>query len=400
MSDNQSPDKIAGKFPSADSIEELFKDDKVPEEKDSEEVVDDKLDLKSKDKKDDEEVVDDDIELKEPEEEEEKLNLNEDDIDVTVPPKKQEVLKAYPDLLKKFPWFEKMWFRDKQYTELFGSFDDAKELAERADTFTAFERDLASGNTEDILKSLKEEEPKAFDKVVDNYLLTLHKVDKEAYFEVVDRVNKHLIMEMVKEAKKSGNDELQNAALLINQFLYGTSEFTPSKARVSDKPEENNEVEQERLAFIQQRFETSRDELQTRVDNTLKATIDSYIDPGNKMSLYVKKTAVKEALDKINDLVSQDKGNRSTLDKLWRAAFDDKFSAESLRKIQSFYLGRCKGSLKNVILKTRSEALKGLAPKREKEDENDEVERTPRRGAVETRRPSDEKNKGGIRVGR
>lgn len=400
MSDNQLDSKapIAGKQLNPSDVEDLFKDetlDKKPVEKEELEELEEEP---KKSKGDD--TDDDNLELKEPEDEEEKLDLKSDDLNIDDIPRKKDILKKYPDLYKDFPFMEKMMYRDRQYNELFGSFDDAKALAESAEAFNGFQKDLASGNTEDILKSIKEEEPKAFDKIVDNYLVTLHNVDKDAYFEVIDRVNKTLIMEMAKEGKKSGNQEMQDAALLINQFLFGTSEFTPSKNRVSNDKPENDKLEQERLSYIKERFETSRDDLQGRVDNTLRATIAEYIDPKGAMSSYVKGKAVTDALNAIHDLVGKDSGTRSTLDKLWRAATDEKFSQDALRKIQSFYLGRCKPNLKNVILKIRAEALKDLAPKRAKENDDEEVEREPRRGKpIDTGKPPDQKNRGGMKKG-
>src|SRR5438105_15498913 len=107
-------------------------------------------------------------------------------------------------------------YRDKQYNELFGSFDDAKDIAERSQTFDQFESQLLSGNTEEVLKNVRETDEKAFNIIVDEYLPTLAKVDKEAYFHVVGNLNKRLIMEMVQEANDTNNDDLKQAALLVN----------------------------------------------------------------------------------------------------------------------------------------------------------------------------------------
>src|SRR6266567_336972 len=220
---------------------------------------------------------DDELELIEPDDEIEKLNLNKDDdnLDIEAPPRKKEILAKYPDLFKTFPFLEKILYRDKQYNELFGSFDDAKEIAERSESFSQFENQLLAGDTKEILREVKDTDKKAFDTIVDNYLPSLAEVDKEAYFHVVGNLNKRLIMEMVQEANNTDNDDLKQAALLVNQFIFGSSKFTAPTLRVEKKEEntERSEVEQERLSFVRERFESSRDELQTRVDNTLKATI-------------------------------------------------------------------------------------------------------------------------------
>ena len=382
----------------ADDVLDLFKVD----DKENEEVIP-KKEPKEKEEKEEKEEEPEDLELideDEDEEDDEKLNLKNDDFEVNAPPRKAEILKLYPDLFKKIPFLEKMLYRDKAYTELFGSFDDAKELAEKAEIFNTFERDLLSGNTEDVLKNIKEADPKAFDKVVDGYLTTLHKVDKEAYFEVVDRVNKTLIMSMFQEAKDSDSEELQQAALLVNQFLYGTSKFTPSKLRAGEKEsEEKNEVESERLAFVQERFETTRDELQGQVDNILKSTIAEYIDPRGNMTSYEKKNAVRDALTSLHGTLSSDSSMRNNLDKLWRAAFDAKFSKDSISKIKSFYLGKAKPNLRSVIMKARAEALKDRAPRKEKEEVEEETPRKRQGLIVPGRAASQKKETSGMRKG-
>src|SRR4051812_5181948 len=97
---------IAGKVPSADDLVDLFKQD------DTEDLKDDKKEVKApketKEVEDEElEEKDDDLELVEPEEgKEEKLDLTDDSIDASVPPRKQEILKKYPDFYKDFPFME------------------------------------------------------------------------------------------------------------------------------------------------------------------------------------------------------------------------------------------------------------------------------------------------------
>lgn len=393
----------------ADDINDIFKsvDDQATPEKDKADKEDKKVDIledgdedekpkKSKRSDDGEAEDEDELELVEEDDDEaEKLDLSkDDDIEIDAPPRKKDLLRDFPELFKKHPFIEKMLYRDKQYTELFGSFDDAKELAEKAETFDNFDKQLMSGKTENILKSIKEQDSKAFDKIVDDYLPALARVDKDAYFEVVGNIGKRLIMDMVKKANELNNDELKAAALAVNQFLFDSNEFVPAKARSETKgSEEQSEAEKERLIYIQERFETSRDDLQGRVDNILKATIDSYIDPKDVMTGYVKKNAIADALKTLQSTIARDPAFQKQLNKLWRNVFADKFSKDSLGRIQSFYLSRAKGNLKNSILKARAEALKDLQPrtKREKEDEDDDKteKSSSNRGRVIPGRPSE-----------
>lgn len=400
-----------GKIPSpktADDINDMFRelDVEKPVEKKEVKVKEEPKDEDLDEKLDEE---DDELEIKEPEEDVEKLDLKkEEDTDVEDiegPPRKKEILKEYPELFKKFPFLEKMLYRDKQYSELFGSFDDAKEIAEKSEVFTNFENQLLSGNTVEILKEVKEADKKAFDTIVDNYLPSLAEVDKEAYFHVIGNLNKRLIMEMVKEANETENEDLKQAALLVNQFVFGTAKFTAPANRVQkdDKTDEaKNEVEQERLALVKERFEVARDDLQTRVDNTLRATISDYIDPKGVMSSYVKKNAVADAMKILTASIAADSNVVKNLDSLWRAAFENKFSKDSVGKIQSFYLSKARVNLKNAILKARAEALKDSSPKKEEKEEV-EIETTDepirQRKTIAPGRPSQSKGKNDIKKG-
>ena len=378
----------------ADDINDLFKDldvDETPEVK-----------VKTE-KEPPTEKEEEDLDLVEPDDDIEKLDLAkaDDDIDIDAPPRKKEILKEYPELFKKFPFLEKILYRDRQYSELFGSFDDAKEASERVEAFDAYESQLLGGDTEQVLREVKEADENAFNKMVDDYLRTLAKVDKDAYFHVVGNLNRRLIMEMVQEANDTGNDDLKQAALLVNQFVFGTSKFTaPQNRTVKEEDSGKKEVEQERLSFVRERFESSRDELQSRVDNTLRATISEYIDPRGNMSPYVKKNAVADAMKNLGELISSDGSVVKNLDRLWKVAFEDKFSKDSLGRIQSYYLSRAKGNLKQAILKARAEALKDSRPESRTKETDEVEEETPRtRKPIPSGKPSNKTGKNSMQKG-
>lgn len=365
---------IGGKSQTADAINDLFK------ELDTETPVEEEKEPKKPKEKEEPKEEEDELELAEPEEEIEKIDLKEEDtLEIDAPPRKKEILKKYPDVFKDFPFLEKILYRDRQYNELFGSFDDAKEIAEKSEIFNSFESQLLAGDTEQILKEVKDADEKAFNTIVDEYLPTLHKVSKEAYQHVVGNLNKRLIMEMVAEAEDTKDEDLKQAALIVNRFVFGSSKFVPPSRLVEKVADDKkSEVETERLAFVQERFESARDDLQTKVDNTLRATISDYIDPRGNMSAYVKKNAVADAMRLLSQAVADDPSVQKNLGNLWKASFAAKFSKDSLGKIQSFYLSKAKANLKNAILKARAEALKDARPESRTKETDVEEEENPR----------------------
>lgn len=341
---------------------------------------------KEEELKKEEEPEKDEIEIKVDEEEEEPVEL-------VTPFKRKEILKKYPEIFKDFPYLEKAYYSDQQYKEILPTLDDAKEAIEKAEILDRFENDLASGNIENILAATKEHGQKSFNKVVDNYMSALAKVDSQSYHHIVGNLIRHTIVEMVQEAKDSDSEALQQAAQILHQFIFGTSKFSNPKNLSNDSTDETNkertEIQHERAQFIKETFETKRDDLNAKITGALKSTIDNHIDPKQSMTDYVKKNAVRDALDNLDVLIQRDTNFVKTLDKLWEKAFKDKFSETSIRNIRSAYLSKAKTLLAPVIQKARNDALKGLG-KRKTEDNEEE---TDRRGPVSPSRASTTKTK-------
>lgn len=368
-----------------DSKEDIIKF--LGEEDEKPEILD--LDTKKEEKPEKEEKE----EKEEPGEKEEEKELDElkeleaeteepteEQLELTTPVRRQEILKKYPTLFKDFPYLEKAYYREQQFTEFFPTMDDAKQAIDKVQILDNFERDLDNGNTETILTAVKSENPRAFAKIVDEYLPILAKVDEKAYHHVLGNTIKHTIMAMVQEGRKSGNEALQSAAQIVNQFVFGSSEFSPPSKLVNDKEDnskentERKELENQRLEHTRERFEGSRDDLNTKVSNTLKATIDGNIDPKDTMGAYIKKNASREAMEELTSIIDKDTRFKVILDKLWEHAFKNNFNKESTDRIRSAYLSKAKTLLPTVIKKARNEALKGMGKRvREDSDEHEEV---------------------------
>jgi len=305
------------------------------------------------------------IELPKDEEEEvEDLTkeIEEEKLELTTPVRRKEILQKYPNLFKDFPYLEKAYYREQQFTEVLPTIEDAKIAVEKAETLDNFEKDLMSGSTETILKSVKDGSTEAFNKLVDNYLPTLAKVDPQAFQHVVGNVTKHTIMAMFREGQESSNEALKNAALILNQFVFGTSNFT-APVPLAKPDEAKSELQSERQKFLQERFEIARNDLGTKITNTLKATIEQNIDPRKSMTDYVRRNAMRDAQEQLSQLIEKDTRFRQIYDKLWEKAFQSNFSKDSMDRLRSTYFSKAKTLLPTVIKQARNEALKGLGKK-------------------------------------
>jgi hypothetical protein len=194
------------------------------------------------------------------------------------------------------------------------------------------------------------------------------------YQHVVSGVIKQVIVHMVTQGRKTDNEALQTSAGLVNQFVFGKADFEPHTKLSDDKDDvakpENTQVNDERTQWLNERFEVARDELNTRVNNVIKSTIEQNMDPKDSMGSYVKNAAVREALEKVQSSLTTDKRFKTIIDRLWENAVKAKFSKDSTDKIRSAYVSRARTLLPTVIKSVRNEALKGIG-KRVRDDSNE-----------------------------
>lgn len=367
-------DKAISKGEVLDLLNEEDPDDKKDDKKDDK--VEDK-DKKEDDKKEeDDEDEEKELKIEDEDKDDEDEELDEEKLELVVPARKKEILAKYPKLFKDFPYLEKAYYRDQQYTEILPTIADAKEAVEKAGILESFEQDLVNGDTTKILSAAKKGDPDGFNKLVDNYMESLASVDKDAYYTVTGNIAKRLIYGMVKTARENKDEDLEKAAVLVNKFFFNTTEFqqlTRLGKEESKDTTESDKLKKDREAFEQRKFESSRDDLQTKVDNTLKNTLDNHIDPKKSMSNYVKNNAIKDCQNKLEDAIKGDKRFLQVLDSLWKRAANDNYSRSSLDKIKSAYLSKAKTLLPSIISTVRKEALKGNGSDKLQEEEKEEV---------------------------
>lgn len=350
---------------------------KTPKEKPKEkEVESEEEEDKEEDKEDqaepEEEPVDELAELEEELEEpdEEKLALT-----VHVP--RREILKKYPTLFKDFPALEKSYYRDQQFTQILGTIDEAKEAVENSKVLQRFSDDMIeSGNTHNLLKMIKDNNPATFNSVVDNYLEHLAKVDEGAYHHVLGNVIKNTILGMVQEAKDSGDDDLRTAAALLNKYAFGSTKFVPPNKLSKEEDKSNkgeSEISKREQDIIRSQIQNATSDINARVTGTIKNAINQHIDPKGHMTDFIKGVAVQKALDKVTGLIERDTRFGKIVEKLWERAAKDNFSKASQDDIKRAYLSRAKGLLTPVLQSVRNEALKGMG-KRVKETKEDDIE--------------------------
>jgi hypothetical protein len=192
---------------------------------------------------------------------------------------------------------------------------------------------------------------------------------------VLGNVIKDTIITMVKEGRNLGDQgaPLQAAANVLNQFIFGSQNFTPPQRLAQTSPQvdrQQQQFQEQQRQQVYAKFEDTRETLQTKADNVLMSTIDQNIDPNQTMTDYVRKNAVRDAHGTLETLISKDTRFRGLLDRLWEKAFQSGFDKDSTDRIKSAYLSKAKTLLPSVIKKARNEALRGHSQARSSDTGN------------------------------
>lgn len=365
-------DANKGELTKDETIEFLNADDEVTEVlelKDEKKIKEDSKDDK---KEDEEEESDDEEEKDELDELEEELEeVDDEKIELMAPARRKDILRDYPGLFKKYPYLEHAYYREQKFTELLPTIEDAKIAVDKAEVLDKFSADLGKGDLGKAIAAVKSHGDVAFNKLVDDYLPNLARVDKEAYHHVIGNVAKTIIMQMIEQAGDDADQKV--AAQILNKFMFNTDKVAAPALLTkpgSDK-DPNDEINNERAQILQEKFEEALEGVNTKVGNILKSTILANIDPKESMTEYVRKTAARDCQERLETALENDKRLANMLDKLWQAARKDNFSKQSVEKAKSAYLSVARTLLPTVLKQARNEALKGLG-KRVKEDDNDE----------------------------
>jgi hypothetical protein len=356
-----SPDDAPGAAPESMSISDMTEflggDDEplkleIDTETDDEELEEGKKETKEGDEE--EKSLEDELE--------DELKDKTDDDEVVVGVRRKEVLAKYPNIFKEFPHLDKAVYREQKYAEMLPTLRDAKAAVDKADTLDKFQNDLIEGRTANILKAVKEEDPEAFNGLVDNYLVELGKVDQGAYYHVLGNVIKNSVIAM----HNSQDEDTKTAAAILYKFFFNSDKFEPPtqlSTRSANKDEREKKIEEREQKFQQEQLETHINTVNTRVDNSIRSAIDKNIDPKQSMNDWQRDRAIKDCSEELESQIDKDVRFKGLLDKLWERAAENNFSQDSLDKIRSAYLSKAKGLLPEIIRSTRNKALRGLGRK-------------------------------------
>ena len=366
---NAPPDEDTEKLDLEESDDKSDKEEQEDDKESAEEESDDD----NKDESDDEEAD---------EEKEEKLKLEDedDDLELSDVPRRAELKAAYPDIFKKFPALDSVIQREKQFSDIFPSLNEARTAKEDIDRLKGFETDLLSGDLEGTLKSVKAADEKSFEKMTDRYIATLYKVDKAAHLKLTNNVLKGVlkaVSENYKDAEKDSNEEqVLIATKILHKALYGSTAITgPEIAQLEQRTDpEKEKLETEKKAFEQTKLQDAVRSVTGVVFSAIEKAVTDQIDPKNILPTYLKEKLIKDVLDTLDSDMKGDRRFRSLVDRKWAEAQAAKYSDESKKAIRRALLYKAKTLLPSIIRLKKAAALKGLVTRKRADNDDDQNE--------------------------
>ena len=307
---------------------------------------------------DDEEKIDEDEDEEDTDDEKEEKDDTDDDVkelenEFTVRALKEK----FPGIFKAFPEVKEAIFREREFTKLFGSVDEAQEASAKAQYLDEISQELYEGKSENLLGAMKKNNEKSLQIFAHNFMPQLFKTDKDLYHEVGDNFINQTLRVILNNANKNSNKNLATAVKYISQFVFGEPELPELKNNVKapEKSEAELKLEQQKKEFAQQKYSEFEDSVHTKARNRLSDIVkEGFKD--EEMTDFVKDAVTEKIIDKVGLIIAKDKFFQSKLASMWRSAVRDGYTGEAKSRIISAYLARAKKIVPSVRAQVRKDA--------------------------------------------
>ena len=348
-----------------DKSDEDSKDDKSSSKKDKS-----TKERKASDSKDDESEQDESNESEQSEDEQEdeeeafgkefeEKNENQDETEeieneFTV----RALKKEFPKIFQKFPEVKDAIFREREFTKIYGSIEDAQEAAEKAQYLDEISQELFEGKPENLIKSLKKNNEESLKIFAHTFLPELYKVDKQLYTDISDRIINTTLRIAAANAAKNGNKNLGYAVKYLSNFIFGDFDLPELKDNI--KPKEKSEAErklEEREQNIErERYQEFEQSVHSRARARLEQIVVEGLDPDDSMSKFTKEAISDKIIEKVGLIIAKDQIFQSQLASLWKKAQQGRYNQEAKSRIISAYLARARKIVPSVRNQVRKDA--------------------------------------------
>jgi len=379
---------------SQDFLDAFNDDDKTPPKKEvdlklddaDEEIPDEDLKLKTKNK----EIVEpeeneDDEEVKDEEEEPELKLEDEDEVDLARIPRRTEIKEAFPEIFKKFPQLDHIIQREHQFSELFSTLKEAKDVKESIGDYNAFQAELFNGDIKGILRAVKKSDENAYNKLVGNWIEDLARVDPAANLRVANKITRSILKVLDNKAKELGmgdgeeGEQLSIAVRLVNKALYGSTKLSePEINQETQEDPREARLKEEQNKFEQQKYQAAFGDISGQMKNWLNKVVAKNVDPKETIPAYLKEKLIEDVLSALDNQLMDDTRFKNLVGSLYASAHKSGYDQSSRDKILETLKNKAKSMLPPIIRAKKERALKGSNSfVRRKEVVDDEEDVTP-----------------------
>lgn len=281
-------------------------------------------------------------------------------------PSFKEISTKYPKFFKEFPAVREALGRERAYTEVFATVEDAKEAGEVIGDFRSLEQSILSGDSSVLLSNLHDRDEKALNKFAKNFLPTIQRGNPQLFSTIVTPYISRVLRNALQNAEAAGNKQLALAVGHIAKFVYGDPD-----GRVPDDPKEEKDnleessvvkglaEENRKLAFnTLSRFAS---DIKNRTEKVIEKNILATIDPENALPEFMQEALVGKIIREIQQSLNADTSHTRLMTSLWNKAKKNGYTDEDRSQLISAFLARAKKILPSIRDKHKKEVLKKLA---------------------------------------
>jgi len=346
----------------APKAEEESEPEEEAESEDNDDIVLDDDDVKD-DEDEDGESEEDDSE-KESEEDEEDEESDEKIGTGYGKPTYRQLVAKYPKIFKDFPGLRNTFFRERDYSKLFPTVEDARESYEHLNKLKAGEQRISQADPGDFLDLLGEYDVNKQRRFINDFLPALLAKNRPAFQAVTEPVIRHMIKSAYGDGKRNGNNNLMNSALNVHEWMFGDDKIDAPSRPLHQREERTNETDPEKEELRRQNQEILRGQHQNFVDTILtnsSKTITNIVQKNlpEDVSPFLGRSITRDVMDELASVLRDDPAHRSNMERLLKQAAANRYSQEWKDRVSSAYLSRAKLALPTIIKKVRSQALKG-----------------------------------------
>lgn len=277
---------------------------------------------------------------------------------------------AYPDIFKKFPSLRDVYFREREFSEIYNSVSEAREASENSSQLAELRGEVLSGSADKLFNTINTADKAALGKLAGNVLDSLYKISPDLHWKATVPLLENVVKSFYSEGQRKQDETYINSALWLAEYLFNDPQVaTGQKTLLPPKTDSKLDDERKRLEDDRKKYDESKD-LDFRI-----GVVESYsselkklvlergqgnrpkLDPDGNFSQFIKDSIQEKTIAEVDRQMTEDKAHIKYMNSLWQRAKTEGYRGDWKAKIISASLARAKPLVASVRAKYVSEAL-------------------------------------------